>query len=932
MGALHVAERVGGGAYGEVYRAHDRRLDRAVALKLLLDETGEGSPHDSPVIEEARLLARLRHPNVVTVYGAERIDGRTGIWMEFLEGRTLEAELAARGSLPAAEVLEIGIAVCRALDAAHRAGVLHRDLNGQNVMRAADGTVRLTDFGTGRDVDRRAGHELVGTPLYLAPEVLGGGAASVGSDLYSLGVLLFRLATGAFPLQASSLSGLRELHARCGAGSVRQVRCDLPDALLSVIDRAIDSDANRRFESAAAMETALAAATTGRAAPRLRLVLSLLVALSAAAAAVWLYWEPAGNAIGGKHARDSVLIAAFDNQTGDSVLDGTVEYVLERELGNSPFLNVVGRDRVEDALRLMQKPLDARLDLDVAREVCRRDGGIRALVTGFIQKVGGRYAIGLQVVRAADGVLVAGFSGNADTFADLQGLVRRQAIAFRRALGEKPASLQAALDQLEKVTTPSLRALQLYSRAAALMQGDGRWNNPGAEVFLRDALQEDPTFASAHLLIAWAIHNQDRPQEEYLPHAQEALRLTSTVSDPERYFISGSVHQLHARRLSDPIERNRELALAVGDYEAVLAQQPDHPWALTNIQSVYSSLGLRLEELAVVTRLAEARPNSFELNVRALTLSLLAGDLPQAERYAASAAALLESASTSDAEGAAVVRLFPALRSWLSDDAWGALGAADAVATLLQKRSGSDRMRLGERLAEMYLTLGASGRARQIAESLPDDDSYARDRVIAYILWQHRDVEQLRHHLATLVRNHRASWRLTPMFIDMGMLAEARDLLRHQRDYETGRSFMDYGALRLKLAAPDFDDTPALHELADTLRAGSGPEFLPRDIGLALALADRLEASGESDRALRLLESYSFRRTTMTAFFAGYRWIELRARLADLYRRAGRQLEAREVERELLRLLATADTDLPLLIELKARTATPENASSRRQP
>src|SRR5829696_6386450 len=172
-GPLEVRERVGRGRFGDVYRAWDPAVARLVALKLLrLDHDARAA--DRAVVDEGRLMGRVRHPNVATIYGAATHDGRTGLWMEFIEGRTLEAELTERGPLPADEAAAIGVELCRALAAVHTAGLVHRDVKAQNVMREAAGRIVLGDFGTGLEFDENdAGPKpLAGTPVYLAPEVL----------------------------------------------------------------------------------------------------------------------------------------------------------------------------------------------------------------------------------------------------------------------------------------------------------------------------------------------------------------------------------------------------------------------------------------------------------------------------------------------------------------------------------------------------------------------------------------------------------------------------------------------------------------------------------------------------------------------------------------------------------------------------------------
>ena len=190
------------------------------------------------------MLARVRHPNVVTIYGAEQIGDQIGLWMEFVRGHTLEQVLDQRKVVSAAEAVSIGLELCRAMAAVHGAGLLHRDIKTHNVMRAEDGRIVLMDFGTGRELGRDASSDLAGTPLYLAPEVLQGQQATVQSDIYSLGVLLYHLVTGSYPVHAQTLRGVRGAHARGERIAVRTARSDLPREARSR-HRACDQSATR---------------------------------------------------------------------------------------------------------------------------------------------------------------------------------------------------------------------------------------------------------------------------------------------------------------------------------------------------------------------------------------------------------------------------------------------------------------------------------------------------------------------------------------------------------------------------------------------------------------------------------------------------------------------------------------------------------------
>jgi serine/threonine-protein kinase len=296
-GAFELVEHIGHGSYGDVYRAIDTRLDREVALKLLRRPELGADRRGSAVIEEARLLARVRHANVVTIHGADRIDGRVGLWMEFVRGRTLANIVQQGGSLPADAVASIGADVCSALDAVHQAGLLHRDIKAQNVMQEDTGRVVLMDFGAGRDAAEHGGCDLAGTPLYLAPELLRGQPATVQSDLYSLGVLLFHLATGTYPVPGRTLAEIRAAHTVERRLSVRTLAPGLPPDLASAIDRALAPAASERHANAAAMaaEIGRTVASPEQAVRDRRGRLTLLGAL-VLAALIGLTWYSSGAA------------------------------------------------------------------------------------------------------------------------------------------------------------------------------------------------------------------------------------------------------------------------------------------------------------------------------------------------------------------------------------------------------------------------------------------------------------------------------------------------------------------------------------------------------------------------------------------------------------------------------------------------------------
>ncbi|HTM00342.1 MAG TPA: serine/threonine-protein kinase [Candidatus Omnitrophota bacterium] len=255
-GSLRVLEQIGAGSFGQVFRAFDRSLQRDVALKVLRDppRSAAGVPE---FLEEARRLARVRHPGVLTVYGVSVQKGRAGIWTELVRGRTLEEILESDGPFAPEEAARIGIELCSALSAIHAAGLIHTDVKTENVLREDGGRVVLADFGAMDDrFDEDGLGSGFGSLLSVAPEILRGARPTPASDVYSLGVLLYRLLTGRYPFLADSPRDLL-LALERGRTPLAEARPGIPGALAAAVDRALEPDPGRRYGGPNAMAQAL---------------------------------------------------------------------------------------------------------------------------------------------------------------------------------------------------------------------------------------------------------------------------------------------------------------------------------------------------------------------------------------------------------------------------------------------------------------------------------------------------------------------------------------------------------------------------------------------------------------------------------------------------------------------------------------------------
>lgn len=287
FGALQVLEPIGSGAQGEVWRAYDPLLDLQVALKLRKVDS-DALSHQ--FLEEARRLARVRQANIVSVYGAAVHEGRAGIWTELVRGSALSELLDENGAFPAEEVRGIGLDLCHALAAVHRHGLVHGDVKAENVMREVSGRIVLMDFGAAREFELADLTVVSGTLRYLAPEVLRGASPSPSSDIYALGVLLFRLVSGGFPYEPSEYNALVAAQTRGERQRLSKLKRGLPSVLVRAIESAVDVDPAKRPATAMAFAAALAPRAAGGSRSKsmtIGLGLAAVVVLLATTFALW---------------------------------------------------------------------------------------------------------------------------------------------------------------------------------------------------------------------------------------------------------------------------------------------------------------------------------------------------------------------------------------------------------------------------------------------------------------------------------------------------------------------------------------------------------------------------------------------------------------------------------------------------------------------
>jgi serine/threonine protein kinase/tetratricopeptide (TPR) repeat protein len=606
-GPLRVFERIGQGAFGDVYRAWDTRLDREVALKLLpVDPApsfevraleGKRAGHGD-VIEEGRLLARVRHPNVVTIYGAERIDGFVGLWMELVTGRTLEEALRDGTSFSAKEVERIGVELCDAVAAVHAAGLLHRDIKAHNVMLANDGRVVLMDFGTGRDLHNSTHGDVSGTPLYLAPEVLAGHGDSPRSDVYSVGVVLYHLLTGSYPVQGRDLAALRRAHAARTSGTLPDTAQRIPPRLRRLIARALDPDPDRRYASVDLFGAALSAL---RRAPT-RHAVNLTMAVAALVVIGLVAWgsrgslvkpsaSPTGTAASAPIVDPVIGVMPFKNLSAEPDSDYFAAGLTSEVIRN---LNEVGLNVKSQTSSLYFK--DQPRDLRSIGELLN----VNHIVEADVLRVGNRLRINAQLVQVAGDVTLWSHTFD-ETLEDVFAIQDE----ISRAIVNK---LQVTLAREQRRYQTNLQAYLLYLRARAVTAGDSAERGEEAAIKLfKEVIAIDPKFAPAYAglagvytAMAWNIGVPPN-WVELRPAALKALALDPDLAETQ--VAMGLVYT-----------QDRDWDKAVKSFTRALELNPN----LTQIHSAYSDTLVLMGQPQRALQLLEqaAVMNPLSLTVR----------------------------------------------------------------------------------------------------------------------------------------------------------------------------------------------------------------------------------------------------------------------------------------------------------------------------
>ncbi len=600
------------GGMGGVYEAEDERLARRVALKFLPQDLSQNRRALERFQREARAASALSHPNICMIHDiGETAEGDHFIVMELLEGNTLREIIAAK-ALSIDRLVELAVQITGALEAAHARGIVHRDIKPANLFITLHGSAKILDFGVAKllgepqrakRVLEGSSHDAsisdqfltipgatLGTIAYMSPEQVRGEELDARTDLFSLGLVLYEMATSKPAFVGETPRAIADAILHREPVRPEQLNPGIPSALQRIIDKALEKERRTRYQTAADLlsdltalkhdsqvgiseEGARAWPTKGLR-PFLRWAIAAVLMLLIAVAAIYYRVRPTSIL----SARDKIVLADFANTTGDPVFDGTLRKALAVALEQSPFFHVFADERVRETLRLMNLPPDEKITSALALEICQRDG-LKALIAGSISSLGQNYVVALEAVGQTGEVLAreqAEASGKEQVLVVLGEATSK----LRAKLGESFATLQEYNAPLERATTTSLEALKAFSTAQEL-QFKGK---PFEAISLyKRAIELDPNFAMAYNMLG-ATYSNTYQRDLWLQAAEKAFQLRDRASERERLII-----------IADQALSTGDFLKAIDTLELFLRMYPLEPTYYMELAWSHASVG-QIEE------------------------------------------------------------------------------------------------------------------------------------------------------------------------------------------------------------------------------------------------------------------------------------------------------------------------------------------------
>lgn len=576
-----ILELLGKGGMGEVFLARDTVLDRQVALKFLPKKLREDPTARQRFLREAKAAAALDNPFICKIYEMGEIEGKDFIAMEYVAGQTLQARIQ-EGPLSLNEAFQVATEIAEALEVAHGKQIVHRDLKPANIMITEQGHAKVMDFGLAKRLssmepvdsqaetvmdDPTSGHltkvgATVGTLPYMSPEQARGEELDARSDIFAFGVLLQEMLSAEHPFKRESGAELLTAILRDEPPPLPVEVTDAIPNMALIVARAMAKEVNQRYSDIQELTRdlrELREEVGGKMKPTVKwsLIAAALVLVMMLLGGTWWFARLSPPAPVEEPQTMSVLIADFQNQTGDPVFDGALEQTLAIGMEGASFITTYNRGQARRIAEQLQEGV-TDLDQPAARLVAQREG-INVIIDGSISQEGEGYGVSLKAIDAITGEALVSRETTAASKDDVLAAIGELAVQTRNALGDTtPESVQLAAE--ETFTAASLEAAQNYAIAQDL-QAVGNWQE--AVGYYSQAVELDPTLGRAYAGLAAMHHNLGQP-EEAGKYYQMAMERIDRMSDREKYRTRGGYY-ISVRNFQKAIE---EFSALVGQYPA----------------------------------------------------------------------------------------------------------------------------------------------------------------------------------------------------------------------------------------------------------------------------------------------------------------------------------------------------------------------------
>ena len=620
-GRYEIVRLIGQGGMGAVYQAYDRELERRVALKQIRSDLAANAEILKRFKQELILARQITHRNVIRIFDLGQADGFKFITMEYIEGEDLQSIIRRRKKLEPAEAANIVAQICRALEAAHAEGVIHRDLKPQNIMLDKSGRAYVMDFGIARSTltpGLTQTGALVGTPDYMSPEQAKGQPLDARSDLFSVGIIFFELLTGQSPYSADTTMGKLWKRTSEPARPLNELDKAIPQQICEIVRRCLEIDPQKRYPNATELLQDIEIWQGPQAGTR-------VIVQKAPSLPSYVIWGGAGLAAllvasfflfrskvmppaTAGHPPVSLLIADFDNKTGDAVFDGTLEPMMEIALEGAPFISSFNRGQAKkEAAEL--RPGATHIDAALAQLVAMREG-INVVVSGSITQQGSGYKVFVSTLDSTTGKTIVTEQRDAANKQDVLGAVGKLAGRIRKELGDSIAD-SAKQPVAETFTATSLEAAHAYAMGQDLHYA-GKWTEALKAYGQAIALDKDLGRAYAGTASVYASMGKRQDAEKYYGLALEHI---DRMTDREKYRTRGGYFLL----MRNEEKATEELNLLVSQYPADIAGQTN--MALAYFYQRNMSKALEQEKKAL-----EITPHSILLRINYAMYALYAGE------------------------------------------------------------------------------------------------------------------------------------------------------------------------------------------------------------------------------------------------------------------------------------------------------------------